>query len=153
MALAVSVVAGIVGALVDYYLAFVLGRTFVERFLRKLGVGEASLQSAEKWFEGKGAWTILVGRFVPLVRSVISFPAGLFRMGMVTFVVMTLVGCLGWSAVLIYAGDLAGGLWNQVILSSSALLATGIVAFVAAASLLYIGYFVYEVGRNSRLSM
>jgi len=151
LALAVSVVAGLVGALIDYYIALLLGRTVVDRFLLRFGLREGSLRSAERWFAGKGAWAVLVARVVPLLRSVISFPAGLFRMRLATFVVVTVVGCLGWSAVLIYAGYAAGQLWNRVLGSSTALLATGIVAGVAIVSGLYLAYYLYEVRRNLRV--
>jgi membrane protein DedA with SNARE-associated domain len=149
LALVVSVVAGVVGALIDYYLARVLGRAVVEKFLQRFGVREGSFQSAERWFGGKGAWAVLGARLVPLLRSVISFPAGLFKMRPVTFVTMTTLGCLGWSAILIYAGYVAGRLWNQVIASSSALLVTGIIVLVAIASLFYVGYFAYSARWNS----
>ena len=148
LALAVSVIAGLVGALIDYYIALLLGRTVVYRFLRRFGVRESALRSAERWFGGKGAWAVLGARLVPLLRSIISFPAGLFKMRLSTFAVMTAVGCLGWSAVLIYAGYAAGQLWGQVLGSSSALLATGVTVIVAVASVVYLCYFVYEIRRN-----
>ncbi|MDV3278492.1 MAG: DedA family protein [Nitrososphaerales archaeon] len=143
LALAVSVAAGLVGALIDYYIALLLGRAVVDRFLLKFGIRSEALQRAEKWFGGRGAWTVLVARFVPLLRSIISFPAGLFRMRLSTFAMMTIIGCFGWSAVLIYAGYAAGQLWNQVIGSSSALLTTAIVLAVALASAFYMVYFAY----------
>ena len=149
LALAVSVAAGLVGALLDYYIALFLGRSVVNRFLMRFGVRESTLQRAERWFDGKGAWAVLGARVVPLLRSIISFPAGLFRMRVVTFVIMTAVGCLVWSGVLIYAGYAAGQLWELVLGSSSALLATGVVAAVALASALYISYFLYEVRRSA----
>lgn len=149
LALVVSGIAGLAGALIDYYIALHLGRIVVNRFLLRFGVREGALRSAERWFGGKGAWAVLGARFVPLLRSVISFPAGFFRMRLGTFVLMTAVGCLGWSAVLIYAGYVAGQLWDQVLGSSSALLTTGIVAAITIASLLYLAYFAYETVQKS----
>jgi membrane protein DedA with SNARE-associated domain len=148
LALAVSVAAGLIGALIDYYIARLLGRAVVDRFLQRFGIRTEALQRAEKWFAGRGAWTVLGARFVPLIRSIISFPAGLFRMRLSTFTTMTVIGCAGWSAVLIYAGYAAGQLWNQVIGSSSAFLATGIVLAVAIASAFYLAYFAYFFRRK-----
>jgi membrane protein YqaA with SNARE-associated domain len=74
LALAVSVAAGLVGALLDYYIALFLGRSVVNRFLMRFGVRESTLQRAERWFDGKGAWAVLGARVVPLLRSIISFP-------------------------------------------------------------------------------
>ena len=145
LALAVSVIAGLAGALIDYYIALRLGRAAVERFLQRFGVRQGALQGADRWFSGRGAWSVLGARLVPLLRSVISFPAGLFKMRLATFVVMTAIGCLGWSAVLIYAGYAAGRLWNSVLASSSAFIATGIVLLVAVVSALYMVYFAFTV--------
>ena len=138
-AVAVSTVASLVGALIDYYIALKLGRPFVVRALRVFRVHEGSLDRAEKWFEKSGQWTVFAARFVPVLRTVISLPAGLFRMGLKPFVAMTVAGCLIWSIFLIYAGFLAGSAWSGALGSSSAAIdvLSAIVALVAA------GYVVY----------
>ena len=138
-AVAVSTVASLVGALIDYYIALKLGRPFVVRAMRVFRVHEGSLDRAEKWFEKSGQWTVFAARFVPVLRTVISLPAGLFRMGLKPFVAMTVAGCLIWSIFLIYAGFLAGSAWSGALDSSSAAVdvLSAVVAFVAA------GYVVY----------
>lgn len=143
LAIAIGTVAGLVGALIDYHVAKLLGRAFVGRFLQRFGIRPEILQRAEGWFQGKGSWIILTARFVPLLRSAISFPAGLFEMRLTTFSIMTAVGCLGWSAVLVYAGYVAGGLWTDVIAWSSAFISTAVVVAAALASALYLGYYTY----------
>ncbi len=149
LALAVSTVASLTGALVDYFLALWLGRPFVVRLLKAFGLGTSSLDRAEKWFERSGQWTVFVARFVPALRTVISLPAGLFEMRIRPFVIFTVAGCLAWSAILIYAGYLAGPAWEGAFASSSTVIdaLSGIVSLIAVA---YVVYYVYGLRRVSR---
>ena len=147
-ALVVSTVASLVGGLIDYYLAFFLGRPFVVSMLRVFRVDPRALDRAEGWFERSGQWTVFVARFVPVVRSVISLPAGLFEMKLVPFITMTVVGCLGWSAILVYAGY-AAGKFSATIFSSSAAVVDGLSLIIAVAAGAYVVYyFVAGRGRN-----
>ena len=143
----VSTAAGVVGALVDYYLAYFLGRPFVAVLLKAFGLRASSLERAESWFGRSGQWTVFAARFVPVLRSVISLPAGLFRMKLTYFVLMTAIGCLGWSAILVYAGYLAGGSLSTVVASSSILLVDIVSVGAGVASLSYLAYYVYGSGR------
>jgi membrane protein DedA with SNARE-associated domain len=141
LTLVVSLVAAIVGALFDYFLARRLGRPFVLAILRAFRLEASRLDRAEKWFDKSGQWTVFAARFVPLVRALISLPAGLFRMSLVTFLVMTTAGCLIWNGILLYAGFSAGGAITNACSGPSAnLVVTG---FSAAAVLVAAGYLVY----------
>ena len=149
-AVAVSTVASLAGALVDYYIALKLGRPFVVRVLGVVKLHRNSLDRAERWFERSGQWTVFAARFVPVLRTVISLPAGLFEMGLKPFVLMTVAGCLIWSTFLIYAGDLAGSAWAGALGSPSSAVdvLSGIVAVGSAA---YVAYFLYPgVSRSGR---
>ncbi|MDV3244692.1 MAG: DedA family protein [Nitrososphaerales archaeon] len=147
-ALAISTTAALAGALIDYYLALLLGRVFVEGLLRRFGIERGALARAQKWFEGKGAWTVFGARFVPVLRSLISLPAGLFKMPVKSFVLLTVLGCLCWNAVLIYAGFAAGALWDKVVGSSSSLLTSLLLIAIAVASVLYLAFYAYVVWRG-----
>lgn len=147
LALVVSTAASLAGALIDYYLAYFLGRPFVVAMLKSLRVDSRALDRAERWFDRSGQWTVLVARFVPLLRSVISLPAGLFEMNLRPFVLMTVIGGLGWSAILIYAGLAAGQLWESVF-NSSTLVVDGIAAIIAAICALYVVYFAMGIRRG-----
>jgi membrane protein DedA with SNARE-associated domain len=142
LVLAVSTVASLAGALTDYYLALWLGRPFVTRMLRLFRVHSGALERAERWFDTSGRWTVFLARFVPVLRTVISLPAGLFKMGVKSFILMTVVGCLGWSAVLVYAGVLAGNAWQNAF-SSSRTVVDGLSAVAALAAAAYVTYYVY----------
>ena len=144
LAVAVSTAAGLAGALVDYYIAYFLGRPFVVALLKALRVHKGGLDRAERWFEKSGQWTVFAARFVPVLRTVISLPAGLFEMGIRPFVVMTVAGCLAWSVVLVYVGFLAGPAWDNALKSSSA----GIDALSAIIAVASAGYIIYFIVRG-----
>lgn len=145
LVLAVSTVASLAGALTDYCLALWLGRPFVTRMLKLFHMHGGALERAERWFDTSGRWTVFLARFVPVLRTVISLPAGLFRMGVKSFILMTVVGCLGWSAVLVYAGVLAGNAGSswQSTFSSSPAVVDGLSAVAASAAAVYIAYYIY----------
>jgi membrane protein DedA with SNARE-associated domain len=139
-AVLVSTAASLTGALADYYLAIWLGRPFVVRLLKAVRLHGVALDRAERWFARSGQWTVFAARFVPGLRTIISLPAGLFRMRVSAFVAMTLAGCFAWSVVLIYAGTLAGSNWNNAFTSSTTAI-DDLSALVAVVSALYLVYY------------
>jgi membrane protein DedA with SNARE-associated domain len=143
LALAVidATIAGLAGALADYYLAMWLGRPVVYRLLGRVGVSSTHLDNAERWVDSKGAWSVFVARLVPGVRSVISIPAGLLRMKIVPFVALTVLGSFIWSALLIYIGYTAGPLWQNATNSFSASAGQAALVIIAALSVLYVIYY------------
>jgi len=145
----VSTVASLTGALVDYYLAKWLGRPFVVGLLRLFRLHRNSLDRAEAWFGRSAEWTVFAARFVPGLRTVISLPAGLFEMKMGRFVLMTVAGCFAWSAVLVYAGVLAGSP-SSTTFSTSSTVIDGLSGLVAAMSGVYIVYYVYASRRRPK---
>ena len=141
-AVLVSAMAGLMGALVDYYVALKLGRPAVQGLLKWVRVTPDHLDGAERWLDKKGAWSILVARFIPGLRSAISFPAGALRMKLRTFAAMTVIGSLAWSALLIYLGYSAGSVWQTAIGESASVLTELLLFGAAIASAVYIVYFV-----------
>lgn len=88
-------------------------RLLVERHGRWLGVSGSDLDRAEAWFDGRARWVVLVARCVPLIRSLISIPAGFRRMPLKSFAGYTLVGSLVWNFALTGAGYLLGENWER----------------------------------------
>jgi membrane protein DedA with SNARE-associated domain len=148
LAIGVSTLASLAGALVDYYLAKWLGRPFVVGLLKLFRLHKGALDRAEGWFQRSGQWTVFAARFVPGLRTVISLPAGLFEMDILRFVMMTVAGCLAWSVVLVYAGFLAGSASSTAFASSPAVI-QGLSGLVAAVSAAYIGYYGFNVYRGT----
>ncbi|TDM02296.1 DedA family protein [Macrococcus carouselicus] len=117
--LVASTLGAVAGALLLYYLGRVLGlrrlETIVERYGKFLRLTKADLHKADNWFNKYGGIAVFLCRFVPLVRSLISVPAGLNRMNLLTFTLYTTAGTLIWNAVLIYLGLTLGENWEQVV--------------------------------------
>lgn len=105
----------VVGALLLYGIGAWLGR---DRLLRVVdwmpGVDVADVEKAEAWFDRHGKSAVFLGRMVPLIRSLISIPAGLERMPIGLFTLLTAIGSLIWNSVLIGAGYALGDQWGKV---------------------------------------
>ncbi|MBR5593271.1 MAG: DedA family protein [Bacteroidaceae bacterium] len=104
-----ATVGALIGALVNYYIAVWFGRPIVYRFANsRLGhmclIDEAKVQKAEVFFDKHGVVSTLIGRLVPVVRQLISIPAGLARMGVGRFVLYTSIGAGIWNVILTALG-------------------------------------------------
>jgi membrane protein DedA with SNARE-associated domain len=90
------------GSLVGWAIGARGGRPLLERHGRRLHLGPANLERAERWFDRFGLWAVFVGRLTPLVRSFISIPAGVLGSPLVPYTVLTLLGsaiwCFGFAA-------------------------------------------------------
>ena len=93
-----------IGTTVIYLIALKLGRAILLRYLRYVKVSEEKLDRVEKWFEKYGDKAVFLGRMVPLMREMISVPAGLLEMKIPKFVLYTFAGSLIWSTGTILAG-------------------------------------------------
>jgi membrane protein DedA with SNARE-associated domain len=108
LVIALATVGSVVGAVVGYAIGAWGGRPLLDRYGRYVGIGADELDRADRWFERWGAWAVFLGRMVPLVRTFVSYPAGISRMPLGRFVAFSALGSLPWNAVLIYAGLLVG---------------------------------------------
>lgn len=90
------------------------GRPLVLRWGPYVGLDLRTLDRAERFFARAGLWAVLVGRMMPGVRTLLSFPAGVARMPLLPYVLMTFVGSLPWCAALIGAGALLGERWTDL---------------------------------------
>lgn len=102
----------LLGALLNYLLSLWLGRPIVYAFARSrlgrmLQLSEDKVRRAEAYFNDHGAVSTLVGRFIPVIRQLISIPAGLSRMNLLSFSFFTTLGALAWNAILALLGWLA----------------------------------------------
>lgn len=109
----------VAGALVLYAVGAVFGeerlRAFVRRYGRFFGLAERDVDRAESWFIRHGGKAIFFGRLVPVVRSLISIPAGLSRMSLAPFVFYTAIGSAMWNTLLAGAGWILGTQWERVL--------------------------------------
>jgi membrane protein DedA with SNARE-associated domain len=111
----VSSLANLTGSLIAFYLTRRYGEAVVlSRFGRWMGLSKGHLRLANRFFDKWGLWAVFLGRLLPIVRTYISFPAGLSKIGYVKFIIVSLLGAIPWNAGLAYAGYLAGQHWEQV---------------------------------------
>ncbi|HUI00060.1 MAG TPA: DedA family protein [Nitrososphaerales archaeon] len=148
LAVADSTMALLVGSLVAYFLALWLGRPVIYRILGRMGVSASHLDDGERWIDSKGAWAVFVSRFIPGLRSVISIPAGLLKMQIRSFAILTFAGSLIWSTALIYVGYSAGSLWQSALGSLYIFADQAALVIVAAVSVLYVLYYLGPLGRK-----
>lgn len=114
LAISLATVGSLVGALVGYYIGAWGGRPLLDRYGRYVGIGAGDLDRAHRWFERWGTWAVFFGRMVPLVRTFVSYPAGIARMSLGPFVLFSVLGSLPWNAALIYAGFVVGENYPQI---------------------------------------
>ena len=110
----VGIVGNVVGSLVAYGLAAWLGKPVLLGPGRYIGIRAHHVEIADRWFRRHGTGAVFWGRFLPVIRTYISFPAGLARIRITTFTLMTFLGTLPWVAVLAVAGYEGGRNWNRI---------------------------------------
>ena len=110
-----TTVGSVVGALLMYGLGAWFGRDRFHRLWEVLPlVKTEDLLRSEAWFDRYGRHTVFFGRMVPIFRSLISVPAGIERMPMVPFLLLTTAGSLIWNSVFVGAGYVLGEQWHRV---------------------------------------
>jgi membrane protein DedA with SNARE-associated domain len=102
------------GALVAYAIGAWGGRPVIERWGRYVGITEADLDRADGFFRRHGEAASFFGRMVPVVRSLVSFAAGVARMPLGRFIVFTFLGSLPFTALLVFAGVQLGANWESI---------------------------------------
>lgn len=114
----VGTVANLIGSLLAYYIGYLLEETILIGLVRKHGkfllITMEDYEHANKWFVKYGDKIILISRLLPAVRTVISLPAGVFKMNLKKFIIYTTVGCFVWSTVLTYVGVVLGENWQSL---------------------------------------
>ncbi len=113
-----ATIGSMIGAIVLYGIAAGVGparlRRFVVRFGGWFGLDEADLDKTEEWFDRRATMAVLLCRCVPLMRSLVSIPAGFRRMPLGRFSLYTLIGSLVWNIAHIAAGYALGDRWEQL---------------------------------------
>lgn len=107
------------GAVVLYYIGSILGAERMKRIVVKYGswlrVTTDDVDKSYSWFNKYGPWTVFFCRFIPLIRSLISIPAGMSKMSMPKFLVLTTIGTFIWNTVLVNLGASVGENWGDIV--------------------------------------
>ena len=114
-----STIGSVGGAVILYWIGRILNVERLERIIEKWGkylrLTKEDVRKADAWFDKYGPWTVFFCRFIPLIRSLISIPAGMSGMNQWLFLVLTTLGTLIWNLVLVLVGAKVGNNWHQIV--------------------------------------
>ncbi|MER5309541.1 DedA family protein [Streptomyces sp. NPDC002773] len=128
----------VVGAVALYWIGVLFGRERMHRIWGRLPLVKSSdLVRTEEWFAKHGTKAVFLGRMVPIFRSLISVPAGVERMPMPLFLMLTTLGSLIWNSVLVLAGYWLGDQWD-VVETYVGVLSKGVLVLVVVAVVAYV---------------
>lgn len=137
MGVAVASIGGsILGSVISYYIGAIGGRPLVLKFGKYLLLNEGHLEQTERFFAKHGEKAIFFARLIPIVRHLISIPAGVGRMNLTKFLVYTIAGAAIWNMFLAWTGMMLRERWELIHQYSRIL--DIIVLIVAAVALIYV---------------
>lgn len=115
-----STIGSLIGAIILYGIGKLLNKDRLEKIISgKIGkilrLKKEDIEKADYWFDTKGGKAVFFGRFIPVVRSLISIPAGMSGMKFLKFIILTTIGTLIWNTVLSILGSIAGKNWIVVV--------------------------------------
>lgn len=115
-----ATIGSLMGALILYYFGCIFSEEKIYGFLdsklgKRLGFKKESVHKSVIWFQTKGKYAALFGRCIPVIRSLISIPAGMTKMPIKQFIMYTTIGSFLWNTLLVTLGNIMGENWEQVI--------------------------------------
>ncbi|MDR7075924.1 alkaline phosphatase [Neobacillus niacini] len=117
--IAASTLGSVFGAVILYQIGAILNvnklEVVIERYGRFLRLTKEDLYRTDAWFDKYGIWTVFFCRFIPLIRSLISIPAGMAKMNFWLFISFTTMGTIIWNTVLINLGAGVGENWGVIV--------------------------------------
>jgi len=132
------------GSIAAYSVGYYAGRPLILRYGKYVLLSERHLVQAERWFAKYGNKATFIARLLPIIRTVISLPAGISKMNFKTFVLFSFVGSLPWTAMLAYLGFWLGPRWEEI---KSVFRELDILVVVGAVVLII--WYVYTVRKRS----
>jgi membrane protein DedA with SNARE-associated domain len=114
LVIVIGTLAELAGSSAAYGLGRLGGRHTIERYRRYLLMTRKDVERAERFFAGRGAWSVAVARVIPLVRAFAGLVAGLMEVPVLPFEIFNLIGTLAWATVLSVIGYEAGSDWTKV---------------------------------------
>lgn len=115
-----STLGSLIGALLLYKVGAIFNKEKLKALItgkigRLLKLKNSDIDNADKWFTNKGQKTVFLCRFIPLIRSLISLPAGMNKMNLSKFMIYTILGSVIWNTVLIVMGSIVGSNWENIL--------------------------------------
>lgn len=133
VAVVVASVGSVIGTTIDYFIGYYLGRAAILRYGKYARINESHLITSEKWFNKFGGEvTVLLARFVPLIRTLVAFPAGIAEMKFWKFLAFSAIGIFVWDFALVYVGFVGGQNSSKIMSTlSSAFSVIDVIVIVA----------------------
>ncbi len=136
-----STLGSVIGAIILFWIGTLLDIKTLEKIVDRWGhflrLTKKDIHKADEWFSKYGVWTVFFCRLIPLIRSLISIPAGMARMNFWIFLLFTTLGSLIWNTILVLVGASVGASWEKIVeymnVYSSiiyGILAIGLVVFI-----------------------
>ena len=110
----VGALGNLLGSIIAYSIGLKGGRPLLEKYGKYLLITHSKLELADKWFFRYGGEAVLIGRFLPIIRTFISLPAGITHMDLKKFITYTFIGSLPWSFALGFIGTKLGPNWGLI---------------------------------------
>ncbi len=132
-----AIAGSMIGIMIDYYIAYFVGKDIIYKHLAWFHIKKSTLDSFDAWFKKNGSFAVFVSRLIPIVRGLISFPAGFAEMPKGQFLFYSFIGTVIWDAALVFFGYYALSTTNVTLL---------FVSIAAFAIVLYVIY-VFAIGR------
>lgn len=129
LALLAALLGSTLGLAVDYYIAYFFGKEVVYKHLQRFHIKKESLDSFDNWFERNGVAAVFITRLVPVIRTVMSFPAGFAKMDLKKFFGYSIIGSLIWDSALMAFGFYALKT-NNIVYTLTAIGIFGIVLYI-----------------------
>lgn len=141
-----STLGSLVGAVILYWIGRMLDVSRLEKIVDRWGgiirIKKSDIRKADAWFDKYGYWTVLFCRMIPLVRSLISIPAGMSGMKFGLFMLFTTIGTLGWNILLVLLGAALGESWEDIAVYMDAY--SNVVYVLIAAALVLFGFLYFR---------
>jgi membrane protein DedA with SNARE-associated domain len=141
-----STFGSIIGSLISYYIGYYGGKPFIAKFGKYLLLNQHHLEMSEKFFLKRGELTIFISRFIPVVRHLISIPAGFGKMNIYKFLIFTIIGASMWNTLLTWIGFKLRENWEEVMQYSHTIDIIVVVGIVIV--VIYFGIKLYKGRKN-----
>ncbi|WP_129690510.1 DedA family protein [Gottfriedia acidiceleris] len=114
-----STLGSVMGAIILFWIGTLLDIKTLEKIVDRWGhflrLTKKDVHKADEWFSKYGVWTVFFCRLIPLIRSLISIPAGMARMNFWIFLLFTTLGSLIWNTILVLVGASVGASWEKIV--------------------------------------
>jgi membrane protein DedA with SNARE-associated domain len=148
-----STAGSVIGAMILFKIGSVLDVKRLERIIERWGhilrLKKEDIRKANAWFEKYDVWTVFFCRMIPLLRSIISIPAGMSKMNFSLFLLLTFIGTLVWNTIIVCVGAMLGESWHEILAFTEVY--SNIIYFVIGLGLLWLVYYYLTVLRKRRV--